>query len=28
VKVTGAIPISMVRNTPTWSQELTYEPVA
>ena len=28
VKVTGAIPISLVRNTPTWSQELTYEPVA
>jgi len=28
VKVTGVIPISLVRNTPTWSQELTYEPVA
>ena len=28
VKITGAIPISLVRNTPTWSQELTYEPVA
>jgi len=28
VKVTGVIPMSLVRNTPSWSDELTYEPVA
>ncbi|HSA40249.1 MAG TPA: ferritin-like domain-containing protein, partial [Mycobacterium sp.] len=28
VKVTSVIPMSLVQNTPTWSQELTYEPVA
>jgi len=28
VKVTGVIPPSLVQFTPTWSQELTYEPVA
>ena len=28
VKITGVIPPSLVHNTPTWSQELTYEPVA
>jgi hypothetical protein len=28
VKATGVIPMPLVRNTPTWSQELTYEPVA
>ncbi len=28
VKVSGVIPMPLVRNTPTWSDELTYEPVA
>jgi len=28
VKVTGVIPMPLVRYTPTWSDELTYEPVA
>jgi hypothetical protein len=28
VKITGVIPMPLVQNTPTWSQELTYEPVA
>ncbi|MFD6195402.1 reductase [Mycobacteroides salmoniphilum] len=28
VKVTGVIPMRLVERTPTWSQELTYEPVA
>ncbi|MBS9532837.1 ferritin-like domain-containing protein [Mycobacterium sp. M1] len=28
VKVTGLIPMPLVQRTPTWSQELTYEPVA
>jgi hypothetical protein len=28
VKITGVIPMSLVQNSPTWSQELTYEPVA
>lgn len=28
VKVTGAIPMPLVHRTPSWSQELTYEPVA
>ena len=28
VKVTGVIPMPLVRYTPTWSEELTYEPVA
>lgn len=28
VKVTGVIPMSWVRNTPSWSDELTYKPVA
>ena len=28
VKVTAVIPMPLVRNTPTWSDELTYEPVA
>jgi len=28
VKVTGVIPMPLVHNTPTWSDELTYEPVA
>lgn len=28
VKVTGVIPMKVVHRTPTWSEELTYEPVA
>ncbi|MGV0624853.1 ferritin-like domain-containing protein [Mycolicibacter minnesotensis] len=28
VKVTGVIPMSLVRYTPSWSDEMTYEPVA
>ncbi|MEZ0381563.1 ferritin-like domain-containing protein [Mycobacterium sp. pW045] len=28
VKVTGVIPASLVRHEPSWSRELTYEPVA
>jgi len=28
VKITGVIPLPLVHRTPTWSQELTYEPVA
>ncbi len=28
VKVTGVIPMPLVRYTPTWSDEMTYEPVA
>ncbi|OBJ70195.1 reductase [Mycobacterium sp. 1274756.6] len=28
VKVTSVIPMPLVRRTPTWSRELTYEPVA
>lgn len=28
VVLTGAIPMPLIRRTPTWSQELTYEPVA
>ncbi|MBA0048712.1 ferritin-like domain-containing protein [Mycobacterium sp. NPDC050853] len=28
VKITGVIPMRLVERTPTWSQELTYEPVA
>jgi hypothetical protein len=28
VKITGVIPMPLVRYTPTWSEELTYEPVA
>jgi hypothetical protein len=28
VVVTGAIPMPLVKYTPTWSDELTYEPVA
>ena len=28
VKVTGIIPMPLVHRTPSWSQELTYEPVA
>lgn len=28
VKVTGKIPVSLVRRRPTWSRELTYEPTA
>ena len=28
VVVTGAIPMPLVRNTPSWSNEMTYEPVA
>ncbi|WP_024440627.1 MULTISPECIES: reductase [unclassified Mycobacterium] len=28
VRITGIIPPALVHNTPTWSQELTYEPVA
>lgn len=28
VKITGKIPMKLVHNTPTWSEELTYEPVA
>ena len=28
VKLTGRIPMRLVENKPTWSQELTYEPVA
>lgn len=28
VKITGVIPPALVQHTPTWSEELTYEPVA
>jgi hypothetical protein len=28
VKVTGLLPRALLRNNPTWSKELTYEPAA